>query len=220
MNTINCRIKINDFQDIAGDGVTPAEVILARSIHDNHAGGCCIKNAMPAGKAMTRVGGKLVTKIMQDAEGNEIEVKVDEPKLRYRTDDEELTRLKQKYQVRAKSGAPGTHLCDDLFGGPGTAIRLPQTFAELPAKFKITVIQPQAAPADLDPQEPTPPPGVPESGTAGGDAKPAGPRSELEKKTKDELVAIAESYGIPLKEAAEKKKAELVDAILAKAGYK
>lgn len=207
MNTINCRIKINDFQDIPGVDVTPAEVILLRSIHDVHAGGNCIKNAVAAGVAQTVIGRKPAKKIMVDGEGNEIEVTVSDEKTRERTDAEEIARLRQKYQVRARSGAPGTHLCDDLFGGAGVVPNLPKTFAELPDRFRVDVAAPPAA---AKPQEPDP-----ETETK----QPGNPRAELEKKTKDELVQVAEGYEISFTEASGMKKAELVDAILAKAGY-
>lgn len=154
MNTINCRIKVNDFQDVAGREVTPAEVILLRTLHDKQAGGCCIKLAVPAGVAMTEIGRKRVKKKMTDSDGNEIEIDTSEPKLRERTDEEEIARLRQKYQARAKSGAPGSHICDDIFGGSGVVPRLPQTFAELPKNFRIELTAPKPPVAE----EPTPEP--------------------------------------------------------------
>lgn len=207
MNTIKCRIKINDYQDIAGEGVTPAEVILLRTIHDPHAGGNCIKNAVPAGIALTVTARKPGKKVMKDTEGNEIEVSSVEETTRERTDAEELQRLRLKYQVRARSGAPGTHICDDLFGGAGVVPNLPKTFAELPPRFAVEIAAPPAAdkPKEPDPATVTTPPG--------------NPRADLEKETKDGLLEIAEKYGIPPTESAGMKKAELVDAILAKAGY-
>lgn len=227
MNTINCRIKTNDFSDTAGIGVTPAEVILLRTVHDKHAGGCCILKARPAGIAMTQVGQKPKVLKVDDTDGNPIEMKTTEPTERPRTDAEEISRLRAKYQVRAKSGAPNSHICDDLFGGSGVVTRLPQTFAELPDQFKkgliIEIPRPEAtnvALLDGDSADPTT-----DGETEGGKQadpdlqKPntANPREELLAKTKGELVEIATSYGV--EDFAKMNKAELIEAILKKAGY-
>ena len=226
MNTINCRIKTNDFSDSPGVGVTPAEVILLRTVHDKHAGGCCILKARPAGVAMTQTGMKPGTVTQTDGSGIEVTMKTTVPVERERTDAEEIARLRAKYQVRAKSGAPGTHICDELFGGTGLAVRLPQTFAELPEKFKqglvIEIPRPTASNAELldgvtakpeaesETQKTTNP--TPETETA----KP-GVRDELLPKTKGELMDIAKEYGV--ENVGKLNKAELIEAILAKAGY-
>ena len=230
MNTINCRIKTNDFSDSPGVGVTPAEVILLRTVHDKHAGGCCILKARPAGVAMTQVGVKPGTVTQTDTGGVEVTMKTTVPTERERTDAEEIARLRAKYQVRAKSGAPGTHICDELFGGTGLAVRLPQTFAELPEKFKqglvIEIPRPQESNAALldGVQEQAPAAGTPAEPTpiaaaeAPVETKPTGsPREELLTKTKGQLVEIAEGYQVA--NVGKLNKAELIEAILAKAGY-
>lgn len=224
MNTINCRIKTNDFSDTAGVGVTPAEVILLRTVHDKHAGGCCILKARPAGIAMTQVGQKPKVIKTEDTDGNPIEMKTTEPTERPRTDAEEIARLRAKYQVRAKSGAPNSHICDDLFGGTGVVNRLPQTFAELPDQFKkgliIEIPRPEATNvALLDGEAATPSPEEPPAAPAPAPvtAPTSNPRDELLAKTKGELVEIATSYGV--EDFAKFNKAELVEAILNKAGY-
>lgn len=214
MNTIKCRIKTNDFSDAPGEGVTPAEVILLRTVHDKHAGGCCIKLAQPSGVAMTQTGVKPVVIKATDGSGNEIEMKSTEPVLRERTDAEEIARLRAKYQVRAKSGAPGTHICDDLFGGSGVVPILPKTFAELPERYrqglKIEVKPVEATSvAALD--------GVVEEATQTAAPNPTAPRDELLAKTKGELVTIANEYGV--ENVGKLNKAELIEAILTKAGY-
>ena len=228
MNTINCRIKTNDFSDSPGVGVTPAEVILLRTVHDKHAGGCCIIKARPAGVAMTQTGVKPGTVTQTDGSGIEIIMKTTVPVERERTDAEEVARLRAKYQVRAKSGAPGTHICDELFGGTGLAVRLPQTFAELPEKFKqglvIEIPRPQATNAALLDGEPTKvETGADASNTDdkakedGGKEKETSAREVLLSKPKVELVEIATEYGVD--NAGKLNKAELIEAILAKAGY-
>lgn len=210
MNTINCRIKTNDYSDSPGIGVTPAEVILLRTVHDKHAGGCCIKKARAAGVAQTEVGRKPKNVTTTDGAGNEITMKTSEPVYRERTDAEEIQRLRQKYQVRARSGAPGTHICDDLFGGAGMFIRLPGTFAELPEKFgkglniEAPAPEPQAAEAvgnqaTVETITPLPP------------AK--SPREELLAHSKKELLALAAANGAEVNDA--QTKAEIVEAILA-----
>lgn len=234
MNTINCRIKTNDFSDSPGVGVTPAEVILLRTVHDKHAGGCCIRNARPAGQAMTQTGVKPATVTQTDTGGVEVTMKTTVPVERPRTDAEEIARLRAKYQVRAKSGAPGTHICDELFGGTGLAVRLPQTFAELPEKFKqgliIEIPRPEAGNVALldggkdeagEDENHTDDKTDPASGTDDGKKNPGATassvRDELLPKTKGELVEIATSYGV--ENVGKLNKSELIEAILAKAGY-
>jgi hypothetical protein len=220
MNTIKCRIKTNDFSDAPGVGVTPAEVILLRTVHDKHAGGCCIKLAQPSGVAMTETGVKPKIIKTTDGSGNEVEMKTTEPVLRERTDAEEIVRLRAKYQVRAKSGAAGTHICDDLFGGSGVVPILPKTFAELPERYrqglKIEVKPVEAVSvAALDGvTEQTPSPEVIAASAA---PSPTSPRDELLAKTKGELVTIATEYKV--ENVGKLNKAELIEAILTKAGY-
>lgn len=129
MNTINCRIKVNEYQDIAGINITPAEAVILRVIHDPSAANFSktatpeeqnnfwkfLSNVKPAGIAQTQIGD----------EGEE-EAK---PVYRKRTTAEEVARLRSKYLMRAKSGAQGSHIMDDIF--PGQNPQLPETFEEI-----------------------------------------------------------------------------------------
>lgn len=129
MNTINCRIKVNEYQDIAGKDITPAEAIVLRVIHDPSAANFAktapaneqnnfwkfLSNVKPGGVAQTQVG-----------DDGEEEAK---PVYRKRTFAEEVSRLRSKYLMRAKSGAQGSHILDDIFPGQNPA--LPETFEEI-----------------------------------------------------------------------------------------
>ncbi|TSA41088.1 MAG: hypothetical protein D4R57_01030 [Verrucomicrobiales bacterium] len=211
MNTIKCRIKVDDFSDVPGEGVTPAEVIVARTLFDKIAGGCCIKKARASGHAMTQTGVRPGKIKQTDVSGIEVEMKIVIPVERERTDAEELIRLRSKYKARAKSGAPDTHICDDLFGGAGLVAKLPQTFDELPARFKqgLNIELPEKAETIVE--------DVPR-GTSEPTSNPeTGPREDLLGRSKAELVKIAGEYQI--ENTAKLNKAELIEAILSKAGY-
>lgn len=129
MNTIKCRIKLNEYQDVAGVGITPAEAVLLRTLHapadamlakgtsdkeESLALWKFITNPVGTGKAMTET---------PDPEDPDKTVKTD------RTNAEECARLRMKYPVRAKSGGHGTHILDDLY--PGLSPELPQTFVQI-----------------------------------------------------------------------------------------
>ena len=160
MNTVNCRIKVNEYSTVECQGLTPAEALVVQTIHNKNAGGCCIQSAVPAGEA------------------GENEYKMDRgvkvvAGWRPRTDEEELARLRGKYKERAKSGAYGSHICDDLFGVPGTAVRLPQTFRELPPAFR-EFARPQPAAVVAGDMDGAAEPSVPELSPAGAKGKGKG----------------------------------------------
>lgn len=113
MQTCKCLLKLNDYHVGNKVGVTPVEALILQRIHNKEAGGKPIQSAVLTGDALTEV---------RDKAGNVISS-------RLRTNAEEVRRLKAMYPVRAKSGAPGTHIIDDLY--PGVNPQLPQTFAEL-----------------------------------------------------------------------------------------
>jgi len=77
MKTINCRIKLHEFADISGLGITPAEAVVLQTLHGANAGG--------AGKV-----------IMNPVAAGEVK----------RSDVEEVNRLMGKYPVRGKSEQP------------------------------------------------------------------------------------------------------------------
>jgi len=135
MNTINCRIVQNEYQDIPGENVTPAEAIVVRQIHDKGAANES-KTAAPEQKGAfwkvlrhVTAGGVAQTMVLKTKTDPKTKELVDVETFRERTDAEELQRLRGKYNVRAKGGAPGTHILDDIF--PGDSPKLPQTFEEI-----------------------------------------------------------------------------------------
>lgn len=213
MNTINCRIKLNDHADVAGRNITPAEVIVLRTLHDVHAGGNCILNPVAAGKALSYV----------PAVG-------DKPaQTRDRTDIEEYNRLRAKYPKREAPDKPNSSFLDPLFPGVKTGTgKLPRTFDELPENYAIGEIG-VAVETPIRTQEKSEVVPVSEADAAklmqedaqkpeGEAAKPTGlPRAELEKKTKAELLAIADDYSAPVTE--DDKKDVIIEAILKAAGY-
>jgi hypothetical protein len=113
MQTITCQIKLNDYHIGNRAGVTPTEYQLLEAIHKKEAGGKCVLNPV----------------FSADAEEIERNKAGEIVKRRPRTNAEEIRRLKGLYHVKARSGAPGTHLLDDLY--PGLNPELPQTFAEV-----------------------------------------------------------------------------------------
>ena len=68
-----------------------------------------------------------------------------------RTNQQEVARLRSHYNVRAKSGAHGSHILDDLF--PGQNPQLPETFEDI----GMEVAAPAAAPAPKAPKAPKEP---------------------------------------------------------------
>ncbi len=220
MNTINCRIKLNDHADVAGMNITPAEVIVLRTLHDAHAGGCCILNPVAAGKAMT----------FAPAEPGK------EAELRERTDTEEYLRLRKKYPQREAPDKPNSSFLDPLFPGVKTGTgKLPRAFDELPENYAIGAIgvpvvvqtktQDKAESVPVSEAEgkrlleeaKTKPEGEGSEAAGGSDGGPkvvAPKREELEKLTKDELLGLADDHKAEVNETM--KKAEIIDAILAK----
>ncbi len=117
MNTINCRIKINDHHDVSGRSVTPAEVVVLYFLHHNHAGGHPVKRPTKSGEAL-----------MVTPEG----------KVRPRTDLEEYDRLRRYYKQRSSPDKPNSSFLDDLFPGVATgSAKLPQSFDQLPEPYKL-----------------------------------------------------------------------------------
>src|ERR1043166_400903 len=104
MNTIKCRVRQNEYQDIGKKDVTPAEALLLRAIHDGPAHKAAkegegetpnqywgvIRNAVASGEAQTVV---------------EDEVNPDKSKAHKRTTGEELARLRRHYPVRSRDNA-------------------------------------------------------------------------------------------------------------------
>lgn len=134
MNTINCRIQVNEYQDIPGIGITPAEAIVLRQIHDPSAANFS-KTASPEEAANfwkflknVKAGDVAMTQIGDDGEDEA------KPVYRKRTNAEEVARLRSKYLMRAKSGAQGSHIMDDIF--PGQNPQLPETFEEIGLKVE------------------------------------------------------------------------------------
>jgi len=219
MNTINCRIKLNDHADVAGKNVTPAEIIVLRTLHDSHAGGCCILNPVAAGKALTFAPGE---------PGKPAAV-------RERTDAEEYMRLRKKYPMREAPDKPNSSFLDPLFPGVKTGTgKLPRSFDELPENYAVGAIgvpvtvpiktqdKAEAVPVNEDDAERLLAESKSQTGGAAGnqngtdgDPKTGAPtREELEKRTKDELLGLADDYQAEVNEGM--KKAEIIDAILSK----
>lgn len=101
MNTINCRIKLDDYTDIAGNDLTPAEVVILRALHSKQAKGDPIQGAYRGGVALR----------------NGIP----------RTDEEEYNRLLSKYP--GKNPKTDRGFVEELLGNRFQ--RLPQTFDEI-----------------------------------------------------------------------------------------
>ena len=131
MNTINCKIRINEYQDNSGVGVTPAEAIVLREIHAPSLAQQAKIARTPEEKNncwgfLTHVKAGAVALLDQEegAKG----------KRAPRSNAEEIQRLRAKYLMRAKSGAQGSHILDDIF--PGQNPDLPQTFEEIGLKVE------------------------------------------------------------------------------------
>lgn len=197
MNTIHCRIKLNDHADVAGKDITPAEVIVLRHLHDKHAGGCCIKKPRQGSRAL-----------MRDVDG----------KTRARTSIEEYQRLRVKYPQRSAPDKPNSSFLDDLFPGVRTgAAKLPERFEDLapefalkeeiaparerfvrtPDTFKETPVSEEEAQAEAVPVE------VKQIHT--GEAGNA-PQEDLASKTVAELKEIAADYGLEIPKQCNKAK--------------
>ena len=101
MNTIQCRIKLDDYTDIAGNDVTPAEVVILRALHSKQAKGDPIVGAYRGGVALR----------------NGVP----------RTDEEEYNRLLSKYP--GKNPKTDRLIVEELLGNRFQ--RLPQTFDEI-----------------------------------------------------------------------------------------
>jgi hypothetical protein len=133
MRTINCRIKVNEHQDVAGRGITPAEAVLLRAMHDPTAAKYAKAEAPEQQK---KFWGVIVNPIAAE------EVT--------RSNGEEVARLRGKYHQRAKSQAHDSHFIDDIF--PGMNPELPETFAEIgleiapPAEKAAKTEEPKAEP--------------------------------------------------------------------------
>jgi hypothetical protein len=139
MNTIHCRVKQNEYQDIGKRHVTPAEAVVLRAIHDPSAHTYAsqatnpdevaafwkvLVNPVASGEAMT---------VEHDGDGKEVGK-------HKRSNGEELQRLRHLYPARSKVNSK-QHLIDELF--PGMNPQLPETFQDIGLKV--------AAPEDPKP---------------------------------------------------------------------
>lgn len=207
MNTINCRIKLNDHGDVAGIGVTPAEAVVLRFLHDKHAGGNCILNPESAGKAVVFVPGEDETPAS----------------VRDRSDLEEYNRLRKKYPRRQSADKPNSSFLDDLFPGVATGgARLPQKFSDLPANYSVGEIKPARTKLVRTKDVSLPVAATEEqaaamlaeankaaSATDGSQeqpeaAEPMGVKEDFAGKTKAQLLEIAGDYGLTVDPAATK----------------
>lgn len=165
MNTINCRIKQNEHHDVAGVNITPAEAVLLRQIHDpsavTHGKNAPVEDQHKFWKAIINpvAAGEATTPIYNGAG--------EATKSRARTDADELSRLRMKYNVRAKSGAHGSHIVDDLW--PGLNPKLPETFEEIGLRVAAPEEAPAKAPKRFDPE--------PEGDDTGEAGKPEEPET-------------------------------------------
>lgn len=185
MNTIHCRIKLNDHADVAGRDVTPAEVIVLRHLHDRHVGGCCIKSPREGSRAL-----------MRSPSGE----------VRARNSMEEYQRLRKKYPMRAAPDKPNSSFLDELFPGVATgAVRLPEKFEDLPRQFALPeeILPPKPRfirTPDVAVDEPVTEEEMSERSDPGApplpETPPPGPGEDLTAKTLAELKEIAEDYGI------------------------
>lgn len=127
MNTIHCRVKQNEYQDIGKRHVTPAEALVLRSIHDPAAATFASQATSPEEIAgfwkvlVNPVASGEAETAVHDADGKVISKHA-------RTNGEELARLRNLYPTRSRVN-PKQHLIDELF--PGLNPQLPATFQEI-----------------------------------------------------------------------------------------
>ena len=127
MNTIHCRVKQNEYQDIGKRHVTPAEALVLRAIHDPAAHTFASQATSPEEVAkfwkvlVTPVASGEAETVIHDEDGKVISK-------RARTIGEELARLRNAYPVRSRVNQK-QHLIDELF--PGLNPQLPTTFQEI-----------------------------------------------------------------------------------------
>lgn len=50
MKTINCRIRLHEYSDVAGIGITPAEAVVLQQLHGANAGGPVIQKPVASGE--------------------------------------------------------------------------------------------------------------------------------------------------------------------------
>jgi hypothetical protein len=139
MNTIHCRVKQNEYQDIGKRHVTPAEAVVLRAIHDPAAHTFASQATNPDEIAAYW---KVLVNPVASGEAEILEHDGDGKLIgrHKRSNGEELQRLRHLYPVRSKVN-PRQHLIDELF--PGLNPQLPQTFQDIGLKV--------AAPEDPKP---------------------------------------------------------------------
>ena len=216
MNTINCRIKVNDHQDLPGRSVTPAEVVVLYFLHHKNAGGHPIKHPTEAGRALMIVPGD------------------GKPVVRDRSDIEELNRLKLYYKARQSPDKPNSSFIDDLFPGVATGgSKLPASFKDLPEPYRLKepigapeepfvrtqdfvkpepiteeeaakLVKPEDSAQDADPNK--------DPGAGNSEGKTGVTDGDITKLTKVQLLDLAEDYQITVSASATKD--EIVKAIL------
>jgi hypothetical protein len=127
MNTIHCRVKQNEYQDIGKRHVTPAEALVLRAIHDP-AAHAEASSAAPEDQARfwkvivnPVASGEAETVVHDEETGKEVS-------RRARTNGEELIRLRRHYPTKSRNN-PKIHIVDEMF--PGLTPKLPETFQEI-----------------------------------------------------------------------------------------
>jgi hypothetical protein len=150
MNTIRCRVRQNEYQNIGKTGVTPAEALLLRAIHDPAAHAAASSATGGEVQALWKVLDNVAAEgpALHSTVDPETEQTVSTP----RTQTQEIARLRQKYPTRSREN-PKALLVDELF--PGIKPSLPETFedigleVEAPAEKGRARVKP--APADVAP---------------------------------------------------------------------
>jgi hypothetical protein len=127
MNTIHCRVKQNEYQDIGKRHVTPAEALILRAIHDPAAHTFASQATSP--EEIARYWKVLVNPVASGEAETIVRDEAEKEVSRHtRTNCEELARLRHLYPTRSKKN-PKEHVVDELF--PGLNPQLPQTFQEI-----------------------------------------------------------------------------------------
>lgn len=188
MNTINCRIQVDEYTNVPGVDVTPAEVLILRHLHTKSAKGDPIKDATRGGIAL-RNG---------------------QP----RTDQEEHLRLRNKYP--GKNPKTDRAIVEEILGNRFQA--LPQTFDELAQAGGLAIDIAERKPVTAEEKQQETTWGASQPGAEVPANPPTTieeARALLLAKKKDELVKIATAAGVAVADT--DTKAELTEKILANA---
>ena len=197
MNTINCRIKRDEYTDVAGNDVTPMEVLVVRGIYGPVVKGDPITGAYKGGVAL-RNG---------------------QP----RTVSEEFQRLLARYP--AKNNKTDKFLVEEILGAALARMgKYPETFEELsrldPRQVPVSISISKPASAEEKQAEKVTWGSKPE-----GEEIPvnvidpeAAARTELSKLSKSELSAKAAELGATVEET--DTKAKIIEKILVESGAK